>query len=121
MFQHTILLIFTACDITDICDMRDGVVRGSNTYMGFSSADGSLFDFFSFRAIAVFPAHPHLSTYLLGPIRCHVTDENTNWTTSRIVMRALESTDAQFSDDLDFPSGEFGDIFIIIQVAGAHK
>ena len=54
MFQQAILLIFGACDITDICDMRDGAVRGSNTYMGFSPADGSSFDFFSFRAITVF-------------------------------------------------------------------
>ena len=60
MFQYTILLIFRVCDITDICDMRDGAVRGSNTYIDFLLADGSSFDFFSFRVIVVFLTYPHL-------------------------------------------------------------
>ena len=38
----------------------DEVLIWSNTYMGFSPADGSSFEFFSLRAIAFFPALPRL-------------------------------------------------------------
>ena len=38
----------------------DGVLIWSHVYMAFSPADGSSFEFFSFRAIAFFPALPRL-------------------------------------------------------------
>ena len=38
----------------------DGVLIWSHIYMTFSPVDGSSFEFFSFRAIAFFPALPRL-------------------------------------------------------------
>ena len=38
----------------------DGLLIWSHIYMAFSPADGSSFEFFSFRAIAFFPALPRL-------------------------------------------------------------